>query len=338
VTFETGFDQQTKTYEFVLHRNEAKFYLFTKTAATFEQWKKLLNFFALREGNEVSHRFREVLCCRHFVLAGKGPFLCPCQKSEIDESLSREVYDCRSVFQEKGLSKPAVTQIHYEIRMIRTVASRFVGEIVGVFLHHGMFIVVYRNPLSHNFLQYVQDSKPLDYSTVMDLTTRLAYHMSELQKEGLFLRQLNPQLLFVDPKQHSFLYFDLSNSVFHADVAKRCEQILPGFIAPEIIKENLTSSKSDVFIIGVLAFILTQGVFPFRSNSAINILKISTRSDPKRKLNGPEECTINLPQGQSIVMKCMMADPHQRSSLKDLLDANCIKQRMAIISESLLTT
>jgi serine/threonine-protein kinase len=91
------------------------------------------------------------------------------------------------------------------------------------------------------------------------------------------------------------------------------------YISPEQAKGDVTSTKADLYSVGVMLYEMTTGQLPFEADNAVSVAIMQLQVEPKP----PIEINEDIPRGlQEITLKAMKKDPNQRfSSAADMLEA-----------------
>lgn len=140
--------------------------------------------------------------------------------------------------------------------MARSISSHFFAEIVNVFEHCDFLVVVYKIKYKQNLREFLEKNRPLKEDTIKSILSQLALALGDAQRASVIVRQLNPELIFINPIDMSIVICDLSCAVVKPDLSRPIFRSCVGFIAPEIVNDKPYSSKAGCFAIGVVTYML----------------------------------------------------------------------------------
>ena len=112
--------------------------------------------------------------------------------------------------------------------------------------------------------------------------------------------------------------FGLSRDVYQNDYYKpgnRSGQIPIKWMAPESIRGERQSYKSDVWSFGVLLWeIMTRGMIPY---AAVNNYEILSHIESGNRLEKPAACPLSVYQ---LMQQCWQVERHLRPSFRDVVE------------------
>lgn len=117
-------------------------------------------------------------------------------------------------------------------------------------------MIIYRNKYKQNLREYLVQNRPLNEDTIKAILSQLALALGDAQRSSIIVRQLNPELIFINPADLKIVLCDLACAVNKQDLAKPIFRSCVGFIAPEIVEDKKYSSKAGCFPIGVVTYML----------------------------------------------------------------------------------
>lgn len=149
-----------------------------------------------------------------------------------------------------------MSQYLYEIRLSRCINSSLFSMIVGVYEHQDFMVIVYRIRSDISLREFIVKNNSLQESDIEEIIGNLVLAISDAHRNDIMLRQLNPELIFIDPLDLSLTICDLSGAVFKSDYTRPFIRSCIGFIAPEIVEDAVYSKRADVFSLGVIVYML----------------------------------------------------------------------------------
>ena len=147
-------------------------------------------------------------------------------------------------------------QFVYEIQLSRCINSPMFAVIVGIYEHQDFMVIVYKIRSDISIREYIVKNVAIPEKDIEEIIGNLVMALSDAHKNSVILRQLNPELIFIDPLDMSIVICDLSCAVFSSDLDKPFIRSCIGFIAPEIVENQVYSKRSDTFSLGVVIYML----------------------------------------------------------------------------------
>lgn len=161
-----------------------------------------------------------------------------------------------------------------------------------------------------------------DIKNLLNFVSAISINLYYLQLIGLFHGDLKPQNIFLPNDALAFsrnklTYVKISDFSLalkaNEGISERLGMGTVGYIAPETIECNILNHKSDIFALGIIAYLLATGKHPFFDNESdpvrINAMIKEYNPDSPRRLSG------NLPEELADLILTMLAKrPEDRPS------------------------
>ncbi|KAH6754752.1 hypothetical protein C2S53_020636 [Perilla frutescens var. hirtella] len=162
-----------------------------------------------------------------------------------------------------------------------------------------------------------RSNQPLDIRRRLRMALDVARGMN-------YLHHRNPPIVHRDLKSSNLLVdkswnvkvgdFGLSKLKYATFLTARSGRGTPQWMAPEVLRNEPSTEKSDVFSFGVILWELMTECIPWSNMNAIQVVGVVGFMD--RKLEIPS--TID-PQVSSIISECWRSIPEDRPSFKDII-------------------
>ena len=174
--------------------------------------------------------------------------------------------------------------------------------------------------------QMLRQSGPLPPARAVHLLTQLCGALSEAHSKAFIHRDITSGNVFVTHRGGKYDVAKLLDFGLVKHVSSHEEQqvtqtgAIPGtpkFMSPEqASKEVKPDARSDIYSLGVVAYVMLTGTVPFDGTSMMNILIAHARDPvpPMRKIN-----PAIPPPLEQIVLKCLEKHPHDRYQTADEL-------------------
>src|SRR5690606_17983837 len=105
-----------------------------------------------------------------------------------------------------------------------------------------------------------------------------------------------------------FAFLDVGGSI--------AEQITPMYVAPEIIKKETATPRSDIYSLGVTLYVMFTGKMPFEVDNLTALYHCHLRVMPLTPSQINRRCPEQL---SAIIMKMLAKDPKDRFESCDQL-------------------
>jgi serine/threonine protein kinase len=125
-----------------------------------------------------------------------------------------------------------------------------------VFEHHEFLIIVYRVKYEMNLREYIVKNKSINEEEIRYLFSQFAVALNDSHKASIIVRQLNPELIFINPADLHIIICDLSCATLKGELSRPIMRSCIGFIAPEILEDKPYTIKSDSFSLGVIMYMM----------------------------------------------------------------------------------
>ncbi len=154
-------------------------------------------------------------------------------------------------------------------------------------------------------------SGEMDVDRTLRILTPIADALDTAHSVGLIHRDIKPQNILVDVRDHAFLAdFGLTKGMEQPGLTKTGQFVgTIDYICPEQIRGERTTPSSDIYALGALLYECLTGVVPFmRQNDAAVLYAHLSDEPPPVTAARPE-----LPQGlDRVIARAMAKDPAER--------------------------
>lgn len=215
-------------------------------------------------------------------------------------------------------------QLLSEAKRAAAIDSPHIAQIYDVCLYRGEWLAA---------MEYVagQDLRaalgaPLGAETFFSLAIQLAEAIEAAHAAGILHCDIKPENIMVTEQGFvKVLDFGLARMMATPEGTSETVSLAgahafagtPGYIAPEVLRENAPTERSDIFALGVVLYEMAGGKAPFKGKSLADSVQMTLAAEPETldlKARGlPAELN-------RVVQKALMKDPQRRyASVRDLL-------------------
>lgn len=251
MSYDTVEDIENSIFGFRMSRGTANFSIYTKTKHVFHVWSDYFKYYTVQ--NDFDRRF----AVKDLYEKERGVMYAMCTKTPHkmpSAGKPKEFYMAK--FIEAASLLEDAESVLYEIRLTRALNSLFFAEIDSIFEHNDYLVIVYQIKYEMNLREYLINNKPLSEETIKTIFAQLVLGLNDAHRSSIILRQLNPELIFINPADLNLIICDLSNAVCKPDLTRPFFRSCIGFIAPEIVEDKKYSSKADCFSLGIIVYMM----------------------------------------------------------------------------------
>jgi len=146
--------------------------------------------------------------------------------------------------------------------------------------------------------------RAFSFSEVLEYLTQLCAGLGAIHSAGILHRDLKPENVLVGENQ-SLKIADFGIASLggdEIDVSRDRMSGTIGYMSPEYIRSGEFSPASDIYAIGVMAYYMLTGHFPFEGDSIVDLLTSRVLHDPAPVRTLRSDCPEEL---DALVMKAI---------------------------------
>ena len=212
-----------------------------------------------------------------------------------------------------------------EAKRAAAVESPHIAQVYDVCSHRGEWLVAMEYVAGQNLRAVL--ATPLTTERFFSLAVQIAEAIEAAHASGILHCDIKPENIMVT-EQGFVKVLDFGLARMMATPGSTGETVslaggaggfagTPGYIAPEVLRENQPTERSDIFSMGVVLYEMAGGKAPFKGRSLADSVQMTLTGDPATldlKARG-------LPAELNRVMqKALMKDPERRyATVRDLL-------------------
>ncbi|MEV0661313.1 serine/threonine-protein kinase [Actinomadura luteofluorescens] len=206
----------------------------------------------------------------------------------------------------------ALARFRREVATVERVRSRFAAAMVGAGLDAPPYWLATEYVPGPTLRQAVAAHGPLPPETCLRLLAELAQGLLEIHRHGVQHRDLKPGNVILAPDGPRLIDFGIARGEGQTQITQTgAWNGTPGFVAPEVVREQQPLPASDVFsLAGTVAYAAT-GRPPFGGGRIEAIIH--------RTLSGEIDLEGVDPRVADLVRQCARKEPEARTTLERLL-------------------
>lgn len=191
--------------------------------------------------------------------------------------------------------------------------------------HYNHFYIVMEYAEKGDLVNYIESTEQIEEKEAKEIMLKVIDGVEDMHQIGFIHRDIKPEniLMFNDGE------IKITDFGFVEEM-KKCsieENGTPGYMAPEIVNHGkIVPEKIDVFSLGVVAFILVKGEFPFENpTDEDDCYKYVEEGNWEGYWNSVGSDVSD--DFKEMIKGTLCADPCQRFSLKQLRNCTWIRGR-----------
>jgi eukaryotic-like serine/threonine-protein kinase len=214
----------------------------------------------------------------------------------------------------------AATRLVREARIVGTLRSRHVAQILDVGTHDGEPFLVMERLHGRTVQEVVISEGPLAIETVADIVIQACHALDDAHRHGVVHRDIKPSNLFLasedgEPPILKVIDFGISKSLplegagGHAETKTGTLLGSPAFMSPEQIRSARdVDARTDVWSLGIVLYFLATGKRPFAAESLLDLMTgvVHETPAPMGSLRADAEAL------EKIVLRCLEKDREDR--------------------------
>ena len=214
----------------------------------------------------------------------------------------------------------ASTRLLQEARAASALNHPHICTIHEVGEHEGQAFIVMEHVEGKTLSQLIP-ADGLPPESVIRYGTQIADALAHAHERGIVHRDLKSANVVITPEGRAkVLDFGLAARMPQADAeaVTKTQEAIPhagmlvgtlAYMAPEVLRGEAATARSDIWALGVLLYEMASGRLPFGGDTAADVASTTLR-DPPASL--PSQVSAGL---RSIVHKCLAKEPGQRYAL-----------------------
>lgn len=206
----------------------------------------------------------------------------------------------------------ALARFRREVATVERVRSRSAAAMVGAGLDAPPYWLATEYVPGPTLRQAAGRHGPVPAATCLRLLAALAQGLLEIHRQGVQHRDLKPGNVILAPDGPRLIDFGIARGEGQTQITQTgAWNGTPGYVAPEVVREQLPLPASDVFsLAGTIAYAAT-GRPPFGGGRIEAVLH--------RTLSGDIDVDGVEPRLADLLRRCAAKEPEQRVGLEQLL-------------------
>lgn len=282
-----------------------------------EEYNQWLLFIQLATGNYLNndkYELKEII--------GKGKF------GLVKKAINKESNELVAVkiISKLALSLEELQLAKQEVEILKICHNEYLIQLVDYYETKEEFYIYLEYCSGKDLFSWFSNRKfKITEEQAKHIITQILYGVSYLHQHGIIHRDLKPEnILLVDSSDFPKLKisdFGLSKIIGPDQVA--CESYgTLSYASPEVLKNKPYNEKSDIWTIGIMAYLFLVGHLPFDGNSSKDIIEQTVFKNTPFPFNLWKEISM---EARNFVELCLNKNPNKRISIKEALETSWIK-------------
>lgn len=223
-------------------------------------------------------------------------------------------------FNKKELTQETYDLIQKEVSIMTAIDYPFIINFQETFEDKNYIYVAMEYAERGNLLDLVNHSIKLSDKSIRTVFTQLALSIDHLHNKMKIAHQdIKAENIMLDKFFNiKLIDFGFAEKFNDEDSALTNYCGSPNYIAPEIVRREKFTCKSDVWSLGVLLYMLMFNMFPYEDDTFESLLK-KIANDPIMIPEFKDEYDI-----KEVLMMTLQKDPTKRASIRKVLNCTYI--------------
>lgn len=176
-------------------------------------------------------------------------------------------------------------------------------------------------------LRWYVEQRPWNLKERLVICAQICNGLQYIHDQGFTHHDLKPaNILFTRKGQVKITDYSLSRERLFGLLNTMTDQITPMYVAPELVKREKATPRSDIYSLGITFYLLFTGELPFKVDTLQKLYHCHLHVVPEHPSNVTRRCSRQL---GDIIMKMIEKDPDRRFENCDQL-----RIKLAAIGES----
>ena len=222
----------------------------------------------------------------------------------------------------EDLNNESLTQLKFELESLKNTSQSNLINVYEYYLDSKYFHVITQteNDSHKDLLQILLERGVFTEEETCNIISKLLSAMDEFHSKGIIHRNIIPENIKFHNKEMNFnpllTNFCFKNNHIKRIMSKNRIESSLFFAAPELYYSEC-STKSDIWSIGILMYILLSAELPFYSEKSVELEEFIKN----RKLNFSEKLWTNITgEAKHLITKMICKNPDNRPSAKECLN------------------
>ena len=211
-----------------------------------------------------------------------------------------------------------------EAKRAAAIDSPHIAQVYDVCSHRGEWLVAMEYVAGQNLRAVL--ATPITAGTYFSLAIQIAEGIEAAHAAGILHCDIKPENIMVTEQGFvKVLDFGLARMMATPEGTNETVSLeapnpfagTPGYVAPEVLRENPPTERSDIFSLGVVLYEMAGGKAPFKGKSLADSVQMTLAAEPGTLDLKARELPADLGR---LLRKALMKDPQRRyATVRDLL-------------------
>ncbi len=202
-------------------------------------------------------------------------------------------------------------RFHNEVRTARQVSHANVCRVYDIGEAEGLPFISMEYVDGEDLAGLLQRIGRLSNDKALEITRKLCAGLAAAHERGIMHRDLKPQNIMLNKRGEVIIMdFGLAAIADHLE-GTEARTGTPAYMAPEQLRGDSVTAKSDIYSLGLIAYELFTGKRAFEANSVADLLRAQESSRPISITTLAADVD---PVVERVILKCLHPDPAHRPS------------------------
>ncbi|HLJ48725.1 MAG TPA: serine/threonine-protein kinase [Bryobacteraceae bacterium] len=200
-------------------------------------------------------------------------------------------------------------RFHNEVRTARQVSHSNVCRVYDIGEADGLPFISMEYVDGEDLASLLQRIGRLSAGKALEITRKLCAGLAAAHERGIMHRDLKPQNIMLNKRGEVIIMdFGLAAIADHLE-GTEARTGTPAYMAPEQLRGDSVTAKSDIYSLGLIAYELFTGNRAFEATSVADLLRAQESSRPVSIVSVAADVD---PVIERVIMRCLHPDPAHR--------------------------
>eukprot|EP00457_Paulinella_chromatophora_P004007 gb/GEZN01004017.1/.p1 GENE.gb/GEZN01004017.1/~~gb/GEZN01004017.1/.p1 ORF type:complete len:324 (-),score=73.00 gb/GEZN01004017.1/:207-1178(-) len=230
------------------------------------------------------------------------------------------------IIKKNDLKPEELQVVHDEVEIMHKIDHPHCVKFIEVYETKKRLYMVMELLTGGELFDRIVEKQAFSEKEAVGVISSVAGALQYLHRHGIVHRDLKPENLLCSSKSDDFVIkitdFGLAKFRINANATMHTACGTPGYVAPEVLKNEAYGPEVDVWSLGVIMYILLCGFPPFyhaKTSELYKLIKGGRYSFPEEYWGGISK------QAKDLVSRCLTVNPKERISPQGVLDHPWVK-------------
>eukprot|EP00808_Paulinella_micropora_P028922 g49350.t1 len=225
------------------------------------------------------------------------------------------------IIKKNELKPEEIMVVHDEVEIMHKIDHPHCVKFIEMFETKTKLYMIMELLTGGELFDRIVEKQAFSEKEAVGVVRAVAEALQYLHRQGIVHRDLKPENLLCSNKTDDFVIkitdFGLAKFRLNANATMNTACGTPGYVAPEVLKNEAYGPEVDVWSLGVIMYILLCGFPPFyhaKTSELYKLIKAGRYSFPEEYWGGISK------DAKHLVSRCLTVNPKERITPQGILE------------------